>query len=259
MSFSLQVVAHIWAKECPQYADFAKYQVHALRARPPKRDVLLTYFYCPEDWAACVTLERQMAIGLPPTVTLRGRPLERERLFRRAIGRDEVCRNPEGEVLWLTDCDYAITGEACDAVAQLGVGSQLRFPRYTLTLKTFALGAQYIARAEHTDTPAFNPADFQPEVNKRAIGGIQIIGADVASGCGYDPPMKVPYDWRTDGFGCFKDDANWRRYVMLPEGTTNHQGGLNVGCGQPLDVPGVYRLRHEQVGYLCHKPRVTKP
>jgi hypothetical protein len=253
--FSLQVVSHIWAKDCPQYADFAKYQVHALRARPPKCDVLLTVCYCPADWAACVTLERQLALGLPPTVTLRGMPMDQERLFRRAIGRDEVCRAPDGKVLWLTDCDYVITGEACDAVAQVAPDSQLVFPRVVNTMRTHAMGTEYARRAEKSDTPEIDPADFQPERVKRGIGGVQIIGSELARQVGYDPPMKSRYDWRTDGFGCFKDDANWRRYVKLPAGVLNAAGMDVVGSGTGIDVPGVYRLRHEQIGYRTDKTR----
>lgn len=248
MTHDLQIVAHVWAKDCPQYADFAKYQVHALRAKPPKCDVLLTYFYSPEDWHTCIALERQLAIGLPPTVTLRGRPMGRDRLFRRAIGRNEVCRNPEGLVLWLTDCDYVISGEACDSVCyQVKPHSQLCYPRTIMQHKTHEIGDRYAAG--HSDTPAIDVADFETASVRKAIGGVQIIGADLARQVGYLPEMTSEYDPQRDGFGYFKDDANWRRYTALPDGMINARGGKNIGEGTPIDVPGVFRLRHSINGY----------
>jgi hypothetical protein len=66
---------------------------------------------------------------------------------------------------------------------------------------------------------------------------------------GYLPAMTSEYDPARDGFGYFKDDANWRRYTALPGGMINARGGGNVGEGTPIDVPGVFRIRHAANGY----------
>lgn len=251
MTYDLQIVSHVWAKEMPQYAAFAKYQMHSLRRFPPARasaSVILTVCFAGDDSLAAWTVMDQCKAGFPPNVTLRPWAMSQKNLFRRAYARNEVCKVPDGRVLWFTDCDYVFGEGTLDAViGQVGPDSQLVFPAETLCLEWQKMGESYVRNAAGNDFPEVDPADFVTGQNKRAIGGIQIIGARLARQIGYDPPMKTPYDYKV--FGCFKDDANWRRYVRLPAGMVNVDGNGNVGPGSPIAVPNLYRIRHQENGY----------
>jgi hypothetical protein len=237
--FDVQLVSHCWAGDDPRYAEFLRVQIESLMHTPPKARTVLTVCCHKDDERVAAVLTDEVLGGWLEHVRIQVNHMTKSRLFRRAIGRDEAAREPIGRALWFTDCDYAFGEGAIDAVSeQVEEFTQLRYP-------------QFVHRQEHPQLIGYDaeyrikPSMFQRHQERKAIGGIQIIGASLAMELGYLPDMTEPYFPAIDGFGYFRDDANWRRYTQLPGNLVNeHDGGKNLGPGRGIEIPNVYRLRH---------------
>ena len=274
----VEIVSHVWAGPRDQYAKALCYQLSSLILHPPTIDVTMTVFYTPEDSATVAVLaffeqlrsERRLSyfadverkpeqktVFLPRViydkaklrtaerqddspVTWNFRPLPKNSLLQRAIGRNMAAKQTKADVIWMADADYLWCEGCLDSLTQLaGKLGPLWFPRETLLQVSHALGDATLDAVTEPGIYAINedcgddePAEFEPKIEKRAIGGIQIVAGDVARKVGYCDGTKwmTPVPEGTDYVAGFKSDVDFRWAL----GTD----------GEPIDVPNLFRLRH---------------
>lgn len=228
----LEIVSHCW-----RYAHFLAYQLSSLVKFPPMRlMVTMTVFYSPEDRPTVDLLERFGSRNVA-RVAWNWQPLPKERLFRRAIGRNAAALASAADWVWFTDCDLMFRDRCLDVLSERLQGRRdaLVYPREERV--TSLLGH---------DDPLFNmpsgsamlrdidPASFTRVLRRhRATGPLQITHGDVARACGY-----------CNAIGAYqRPAARWQkahedRIFRWLLGTQ----------GVPLDIPGVYRIRHAEKG-----------
>jgi hypothetical protein len=221
------------------------WQLSSLCLHAPQ-DVAVTYtvFYCPEDKATEAVL-RHFEVGCRKqdgsrVVVFRWWPLERRQLMRRAIGRNLAARSTQAQWVWFADADYLFGRGCLDALARalgnLPADCHLAFPRIIQASKSHEHGDRYIDRVKLPDQMAdlldVEPADFEPAVLNRAIGGIQIVRGDVARERGYLPDTEWQHPADT-----------WQQTFEDP--VFRQSMGTN---GTPVDIPNCYRIRHSKRG-----------
>jgi hypothetical protein len=228
----LQIVSHCW-----NYSRLLTYQLSSLVLHPPEKlDVTMTVFYNDEDTRTCEVLE-YFADREVPGVTWQWRHQEKGELFRRAIGRNLAALANEVDWLWFTDCDQVFHEGCLDALADLLAqhpDAKLLFPRMVACSSHLEQDDSLFDAVEagprivDIDTQQFSPVE-----HFKAIGGLQIVPGEVARETGY----------------C-KDVARFmrpaRRIVReLGDRTFRHALGTH---GDPIELPGVYRIEHRQKG-----------
>ena len=226
---SLQIVSHCWG-----YGHFLTYQLSSLVIRRSAGfDLTMTVFYSPEDEATRRVLEFFGDMRVPG-ITWDWRPLPKERLFRRGIGRNLAAKSSTADWIWFTDADVVFGDNCLDSLAKFlqGGDDALVFPAWTHATELLLEDDPILQRGRSdpalTDLPlqAF-PIRLGPA--NRAMGPFQITHGDVARACGYCESLRVyqkpSQHWRKT----FEDSAfRW----MLD---TN---------GVPLELPGVCQIRH---------------
>ncbi|MCA1733459.1 MAG: glycosyltransferase [Acidobacteria bacterium] len=228
---SLEVVSHCW-----QYHFLLAYQLSSLVNHPPSGiSVTMTVFYAHEDRATGELLEFFGGMAVPG-VTWNWIALERELLFRRAIGRNFAARNSSADWIWFTDCDVVFYEGCLDGLAQCLEGKQDRlvFPRIERTTSLLdRLDPMLTATAEGPRLVEIDTSRFEPRPLGVAKGPMQITHGDVARAVGYCEVLPVYHRpaerWRK----AWEDRAF--RWLLRSDGT-------------PLDIPAVYRIRHASKG-----------
>ena len=122
----LEIVSHCW-----RYAPHLTYQLSSLVLHPPKEvDVKMTVFHAPGDVDTVRLLDRAGGRDVP-NITWNWQPIEKDRLFRRGIGRNLAALATEADWIWFTDCDVVFHEGALDAAAKVlrGRDDYLVFPR----------------------------------------------------------------------------------------------------------------------------------
>lgn len=240
----MEIVTHVY---CPpgvdQYAEMLRWQWASLAMNPPPVPTLFTVFFSTEDDSTSRVVGqlskeyalnvRFMPLGLPP-----------EKLFRRAIGRNERALVTKAEVIWFTDVDY-LFGANClkDVWEHVAVDSGLCIPEKIHICKDttgkyahcprpdHALGDQLLREGRAVKYPRLNPEYFKEKEVKQAIGGVQIVGGRLARSIGYLKDTKWVQPVSTEqGFRQCRGDAVWRRSNDLKS--------------TRIPVRGLYRLRH---------------
>jgi len=230
----LEVVSHCW-----NYSHLLVYQLSSLVLHPPRDiDVTMTVFHCPEDTRTARLLEffsRQQV----PGVRWNWRPLPRQQLFRRAIGRNLAALDTRADWVWFTDCDLMFREKCLDTLAGLLQGRRdaLVFPADERCTDLLAEDNPMLRSG--TDMPQVLDIDtthFVTYHRDRATGPLQIAHADVCRAVGYCRNIGV-YQTPEQTFAkCHEDRAF--RWLLRSK-------------GEPLPIPGVYRIRH------VHKGRYT--
>lgn len=159
--------------------------------------------------------------------------LDKPQLFNRAIGRNLAAKETPADWVWFCDCDYLLSPASLQTLAETDPGDgKLFFPRVVLTHKNHALGDRYIEAGPNSDI--FDPDDFYARTMCKAIGGIQVVLGNVAREQGYCdwPRMQQPVSG--DLMSDTRSDRAFRAHLGTP--------------GTPLDLPGVFRIRHSTSG-----------
>jgi hypothetical protein len=231
---SLEVVSHCW-----NYSHLLRYQLSSLVLFPPQDiDVTMTVFYCPEDAGTGRLLEFFSAQAVP-TVRWNWRPLPREQLFRRAIGRNLAALATRADWVWFKDCDLMFREKCLDTLAELLQGRRdaLVFPSEERCTDLLT-GDSPMLRPD-TETGQVVDIDtthFVTYHRDRATGPLQIAHGDVCRAVGYCRNIGV-YQTPVQSFAkCYEDRAF--RWLLRSQ-------------GEPLPIGGVYRIRH------VHKGRYT--
>lgn len=155
-------------------------------------------------------------------------------LLRRAIGRNIVALSCTEDVLYNVDCDYWFGDGAIDAVMQqVSPDSELCYPDEVQVNVDHATGDRMVAENWDVTLPRIDPSLFTPLRRRLAIGGLQIVGGNVARERGYldgtkwVEPVAVERGWRAT-----KEDKAFR------------QGRKAT----PIKVPNLYWIRHAVKG-----------
>lgn len=227
----LEIVSHCW-----QYSHLLAYQLSSLVLYPPKNvDVRMTVFFSPED-TRTMELLRFFASHAVTNVTWHWHELARPRLFRRAIGRNLAAQATAADWIWFTDCDVVFHRDCLDTLAEglQGRCDRLVFPRQESCTRLLASDDALLrAAAEAPAIVEIDPARCEPVTHDRAVGPLQITHGDVARQVGYCAVLPYYQQPAPTWQKAYEDRAF--RWLLRTEGT-------------PIDVPGVFRIRHLDKG-----------
>ena len=238
----IEIVTHCYSGALPQFATFLRYQISSLLLFAPRTQVQFTVCYSSSDSATrqAIAWGLQRSAGLLDLLPIDMLPA---RLFRRSIGRNMAARATTADLVWFTDVDHYF-GEGClDSLAeQWGryVEKPLMvWPRSLQISRNHQVGDRQWNEAPQGKLLAIDPSDFVPKTYSRAIGGVQIVSGDYCRSIGYLAGHKKYQAPREDDrpFGDFKDDVVFRKQISL------------AGRVEPIELPGLYRLRHSQTTY----------
>lgn len=224
---SLEVVSHCW-----NYSHLLVYQLSSLVLFPPKKlDVTMTVFYSEED-TDTVRLLGFFATRSVPGVTWSWQPLPKQQLFRRGIGRNQAALQTKADWVWFTDCDLMFRDGCLDTLAERlqGRTDALVFPREERTTDLLAEDNPMLrAGAGEPGVLDIDTTSFISRHPSKATGPLQIAHGDVCRVTGYCRNIGL-YQQPTERFAkCHEDRAF--RWLLRTQ-------------GEPVDVPGVYRIRH---------------
>jgi hypothetical protein len=223
----IEIVSHCW-----QYAHFLVYQLSSLVLHPPRNvDVTMTVFYCDEDEKTVQLLNFFSGLSVPG-VHWNWRKLPRQKLFRRGIGRNLAALETKADWVWFTDCDLMFRENCLDRLGELLQGRRdvLLYPEEERCTELLA-----------EDNPMLSAASGKPQVLDvdatvfesrhpgRATGPLQIAHGDVCRAVGYC--RAIPVYQSPSEVWCKAHEDRAFRWLLQSQ-------------GQPLPVPGVYRIRH---------------
>lgn len=232
-----EIVSHCW-----NYSRLLTYQLSSLVLYPPSEtSVTMTVFYNEEDRRTCEVLKYFAGLKVP-RVQWHWWRLDQPQLFRRAIGRNMAALASEADWIWFTDCDQVFHRGCLDTLARRlpSCRGPLAYPRC-------------VGCTDHldSDNPVFkkvdagpavvdiDPGDFRPVPQPRAIGALQITRGELVRRIGYC--KDIPQFMRpAKQFGRTFEDVKFRKLL----GTK----------GEPMDIPGVYRIEHQPKGRRWFRP-----
>lgn len=234
----LEIVSHSW-----RYARLLDYQLSSLVLHPP-RDVRvrMTVFHAPEDEDTAAVLG-YFAERRTPNVEWNPWPLEPPELFRRSIGRNRAARGTDADWIWFSDCDLLFRDGALDAAAaELRTRTDpLVYPERVHTTELLDPDHPVLWSLEpFPDVHDVDPRLFGVEDRRdRAVGSYQITRGDVARAAGYCE--TIPFYQRPV-----------RRWQKTYEDRA-YRWLLGTG-GSPVNIPGLYRIRHRAKGRKGKRP-----
>ena len=226
----IEIVSHCW-----NYSHMLIYQLSALVLHPPRRvEVTLTVFHAPEDKATAALLAA-FAPRRVAGVNWNFQQLSRERLFRRSIGRNQAALASRADWIWFTDCDLVCHAGCLDALgtALQGRRDVLVYPRQERVTALLAADDTLLGTGEDGLPREIPTTRFEERRIDRATGPLQITHGDVARAMGYCAALPVYQEPMPQFAKCHEDRAF--RWLLRSEGV-------------PIDVPGVYRIRHQEKG-----------
>ena len=230
---SLEIVSHCW-----RYGHFLTYQLSSLvNHRTDRLDVTMTVYHAPDDESVVRVLRFFEGIDVPG-VSWNWRPLSKERLFRRSIGRNLAARATGADWIWFTDADIVFHEGCLDTLAELlqGRDDTLVHPRSPLGTALLPEDHELLQQGHAAPAVLDIPvAEFQPYGGNhdRAKGPYQITHGDVARALGY-----------CDSIGLYQRPApRWRKAYE----DRAFRWLLGTG-GTALDIPGCCQIRHAAKG-----------
>lgn len=228
---NLEVVSHCW-----NYSHFLVYQLSSLVLFPPRKlDVTMTVFYSPEDTRteALLAFFGKQAV---PGITWNWQPIPKQELFRRGIGRNRAALATKADWVWFTDCDLMFREHCLDHLAEVLQGRRdaLLFPREERTTDLLAEDNPMLkAGSAGPQVLDIDTSSFTTRTITKATGPLQIAHGDVCRAVGYCRNIGL-YQQPVESFAkCHEDRAF--RWLLRSQ-------------GEPIDVPGVYRIRHVSKG-----------
>lgn len=237
---TIEIVSHCW-----QYAHFLVYQLSSLVQYPPTGlSVRMTVYYSPEDGRTASVLSYFSGIDVPG-VEWNWRPLPRQQLFRRAIGRNHAALSTTADWVWFTDCDLLFREACLDtlAVRLEGRRDALVFPREER--RTPLLGDDHpLLRSGELEPRVLDidTGEFTVDRPSRATGPLQIAHGDVCRACGYCDAI-ASYRTPADRWCKAREDRVFRWLLRTK--------------GRAVDIPSVYRIRHVHKGRYAAPQRPT--
>jgi hypothetical protein len=223
----IEIVSHCW-----NYAHFLIYQLSSLVRFPPRQaQITMTVYYCREDQRT-VDLLNYFASLQVENVRWNWCELPRQALFRRAIGRNQAALNTTADWIWFTDCDLMFRDTCLDSLSALlqGKNPVLVYPRIERCTSLLSDGDPMLSIDwQNLQVVDVDTSQFEEFVRTRATGPLQITHGDVARACGYCASLS--YYQRPSETWCKAYEDRAFRWLLRTQ-------------GEPLDIPGVYRIRH---------------
>jgi len=234
----IEIITHCYAEELPHYADALVYQLSSFVLHKPK-STKVKIVVCRTS-----TDERTKKVidWFLKNTNLRidEEVFTWQALGRRSIGRNHAAKRNQAELVWFTDVDHVFYGDLLDRLWQLRWKQEwvMVFPKSIMIHQDHATGDR--ATSLVSNDPQLidiRPEEFIPKGYGRAIGGVQIVKGWFAREYGYlngDGYYQEPVD---KPFGSFRDDIAYRKFCC--------KHGVIV----PVDLPGLYRIRHTKTTY----------
>jgi len=227
----LEIVSHCW-----NYSNLLAFQLASIAEFPPERATLtVTVFYGVEDTGTAELLEVFGEKEIP-NVVWNWWALPKEQLFRRAIGRNAAALESEADWVWFTDCDLLTRDNCLDSLADALQGRRdvLVYPRVEHCTDLLPPDHPMLTPdLESTDALPIDESLFIPRERSRATGPLQIVHGDVARAAGYC--NSIPYYQKPVDRWAKAHEDRALRWLLRSQ-------------GEPVDVPGVYRIRHSAKG-----------
>jgi len=227
----IEIVSHCW-----NYSHFLAYQLASLVRFPVTRArITMTVFYSSEDAETTALLRHFESID-SPNISWNWRELPRQSLFRRAIGRNLAAQETSADWVWFTDCDLLFRENCLDSLVDALQGRQdaLVYPRVERC--TTLLASDDALLKPDMDTPEsldIDGSDFVEFRRTRATGPLQIAHGDLMRQTGYCDSLGYYQQPSEQWCKAYEDRAF--RWLLGTQGT-------------PVDVDGVYRIRHQDKG-----------
>lgn len=228
-TLNIEIVSHCW-----RYAHFLTYQLSSLVLFPPRdARVTMTVYHAAEDEDTTALLDYFGAMRVR-NVHWRWRALPREQLFRRSIGRNHAALHTQADWIWFTDCDLLFRENCLDSLArELGDRRDaLVYPREERVTSLLA-GSDPLLDAGDPALRDIPSERFHVLRRSRAVGPLQITHGDVARASGYCRDIALYQTPALRWCKAYEDRAF--RWLLRSQGV-------------PLDIPGVYRIRHAEKG-----------
>lgn len=233
---SITLVTHCW---CPPgydlYAQHLKWQLASLSNHPPGIEVVHLSCVSATD-KATLDMLNGFARGnhLPANIASRLMIFTENELLRRAIARNKAAKKCRTQAMWFLDADYYF-GEGClDSLArQITSDTELAMPSRVIVNVDHATGDAMVEANRDVALPQIDTSLFVPLRRQIAIGGLQIVGGNVARKYGYcdgtkwTKPVLTDRGWRSTG-----EDKAFRRGRYVTH----------------IDVPNLYWIRHATKG-----------
>lgn len=228
----LEIVSHCW-----RYAPHLTYQLSSLVLYPPKDiDVRMTVYHSPEDTDTVELLNRIGGMDVP-RIVWNWQQLDKNRLFRRGIGRNMAALATEADWIWFADCDVVFHDGALDAAAAVlrGKDDYMVFPRGHGVTDLLKQDDPILQAAKSRDGALvdIDKDHFTLEIRNRAVGAFQIVRGDVARSVGYCNNIKFYQDPLPRWQKTYEDRTF--RWLLGTQGT-------------PVEIPAIYRIRHIEKG-----------
>lgn len=222
----LEIVSHCW-----QYSNMLTYQLSSFVNNPPKDlELTVTVFYCEED------VDTQETLGFfssqkAENVTWNWQPLSREKLFRRAIGRNMAALCTKADWVWYTDCDIIFHQNCLDSLAHSLQGKQgaMYYPRQERTTPMLKESDPMLRKGRKPQLVDIEASEFTLHSRDKAKGAFQIVHGDIARAIGYCDEMRAFQTEVKHWSKTYEDTAF--RWLLDTRGV-------------PIDVEGVYQIRH---------------
>ena len=226
----LEIVSHCW-----QYSNMLTYQLSSFVNNPPQKlSLKVTVFYAEEDAQTKATLDF-FAGQKVPNVTWNWQALSKEKLFRRAIGRNMAALTTEADWVWYTDCDIIFHENCLDSLAKAlqGKTGALYYPRQEKTTSMLAESDPILQHRTQPQLVDIETDEFSLHSRDKAKGAFQIVNGDIARAIGYCDEMKA-FQTEVHHWSKTYEDTVFRWLLRTR--------------GEPIDVDGVCQIRHIRKG-----------
>lgn len=227
---SIEIVSHCW-----NYSHLLVYQLSSLALAPPADARLtMTVFYAREDLATRDLLDFIGAQEIPG-VSWNWQELPPEYLFRRSIGRNLAALQTQADWVWFTDCDLVFAPGCLDHLVQALQDRRdaLVYPRVERVTTLLAAEDPLLKVDPAWTLRSIDASRFEERAISRATGPLQITHGDVARAVGYCRDLALFQEPVPRFAKCHEDRVF--RWLLGTQGV-------------PVDVPGVYRIRHVDKG-----------
>ncbi|MCJ8296683.1 MAG: glycosyltransferase family 2 protein [Colwellia sp.] len=238
--FKLEIVSHCWG-----YSNMLTYQLSSFVNYPPTKCALtVTVFYAKEDSKSQAVLDFFSKKTIE-NVTWNFQELSKGKLFRRGIGRNMVALATKADWLWFTDCDIIFHENCLDSLAEQLQGKQesLYYPQQERTTEMLAQDDPMLRQDSEPQLVDINSDGFSLHSRDKAKGAFQIVHGDVARAIGYCEKL----------FMFQTEDDRWRKTY---EDTAFKW--LISSEGIPLDIDGVFQIRHVQKGRYTKDSNISR-
>lgn len=237
---AFEIVSHCW-----QYSHMLIYQLSSLYNHPPQSmDVTYTLFYCTEDAGTSALVKHFDQVNIP-NVTWNWQPLAKEQLFRRAIGRNLAATATTANWVWFSDCDTIFHEHCLETVAT--ALQQMQEPLVYPCRERITMMLPLSDDLFSCDNTQIEPLDIDTEMFEhnditKAKGAFQIVHGDVCRQLGYCRTIKR-FQTPTERWRKTFEDTVFRKLIGSQ--------------GVPIDVEGLYRIRHIDKGRYAENSSLT--